>query len=155
MFSIPEIKIHRNMTRGRTKPGHRKNYQGPRRMVVVLRSSYERMLDHGVWRNIRKFVGISVLPRLCRLKMLMCRGLSIQSFQHTIKCVVGAHANKKNNKTQEQSDANLVLITTANTEKQSAGKQGQCLFLASTHPFSRHFSARALRVSTFAINPSR
>ena len=139
------------MTRGRTKPGHRKNHQGPRRMVVVLRSSYERMLDHGVWRNIRKFVGISVLPRLCRLKMLMCRGLSIKSFQHTIKCVVWADAKKK----QEQSDANLVLITTANTEKQSAGKQGQCLFLASTHPFSRHFSARALRASTFAINPSR
>ena len=63
-------------------------------MVVVLRSSYERMLDHGVWRNIRKFVGISVLPRLCRLKMLMCRGLSIKSFQHTIKCVVWADAKK-------------------------------------------------------------
>ena len=138
------------MTRGRAEPGHRKNYQGPRRMVVVLRSSYERMLDHGVWRNIRKFVGISVLPRPCRLKMLMCRGLSIKRFQHTIKCVVLAYE-----KTHEQSDANLVLITTANTEKQFASKQGQCLFLASTHPFSRHFSARALRASTFAINPSR
>ena len=66
-------------------------------MVVVVRSSDERMLDHGVWRNMRKFVGISVLPRLTRLKVLMCRGLCIKRFEHTRKCVVWAHANKKNN----------------------------------------------------------
>ena len=151
------------------------------------------MLDPGVWRNIRKFVGIRVLPRLTRLRMLMCRGLCVKRFELTGKCVVWAHAIKsktthepgdadivtlmcrglclkrfhhtgkcgvwthanKTKATHEQSDANIALINTASTEKHSAGKQGQCLFWASTHPCSRHFSARALRLSTFAINPSR
>ena len=64
-------------------------------MVVVVRSSDERMLDHGVRRNMRKFVGISVLPKLTLVKMLMCRGLCIKRLEHTRKCVVWAHANKK------------------------------------------------------------
>ena len=74
-------------------------------MVVVVKSSEERMLDPGVWRNMRKFVGIRVLPRLTRLRMLMCRGLC----ELTGQCVVWAHAIKSKT-THEPSDANIEIL---------------------------------------------
>ena len=95
-------------------------------MVVVVKSSEERMLDPGMWRNMRKFVGIRVLPRLTPLRMLMCRGLCDERFELTGKCVVWAHAIKSKT-THEPGDADIVILMCRGLYLKRFDHTGKCV----------------------------
>ena len=58
---------------------------------------------------MKTFAGIRVLPDPTRLRMLMCRGLCVERFELTGKCVVWAHAIKSKT-THEPGDADIVIL---------------------------------------------